>query len=70
MLGKIKPDDANTEKQLLDLFFLSSAKSTCNVLSKNRGHNKLVPRLHSKHTNITSKVQAIKLDALGLGTES
>jgi hypothetical protein len=22
---------------------------------ENRGHNKLVPRLHSKHTNITSK---------------
>jgi len=55
MQGKIKPDDANTEKQSLDLLFLSSPTSTCNALSENRGHNKLVLRLHSKHTNITSK---------------
>jgi hypothetical protein len=27
MQGKIKPDDANIEKQLLDLLFLSSPKS-------------------------------------------
>jgi hypothetical protein len=67
MQGKIKPDDANTEKQSLNLLFLSSPTM---LSQENRGHNKLVPRLHSKHTNITSKVQAIKLDALGLGTES
>jgi hypothetical protein len=34
MQGKIKPDDANTEKQSLDLLFLSSPTSTCNVLSR------------------------------------
>jgi hypothetical protein len=32
--GKIKPADANTEKQLLNLLFLSSPKSTCNALSR------------------------------------
>jgi hypothetical protein len=31
MQGKIKPDDANTEKHLLDLLFLSSPKK---VLAK------------------------------------
>jgi hypothetical protein len=35
MHGKIKPDDANTEKKkLLDLLFLSSPNSTCNALSR------------------------------------
>jgi hypothetical protein len=34
MQGKIKPDDANTEKQPLDLFFLSSPTSTCIALSR------------------------------------
>jgi hypothetical protein len=34
MQGKIKPDDANTEKQSLDLFFLSSPTSICNALSR------------------------------------
>jgi hypothetical protein len=34
MQGKIKPDDANTEKQSLDLLFLSSPKRTCNALSR------------------------------------
>jgi hypothetical protein len=29
MQGKIKPDDANTEKQSLDLLFLSSPINTC-----------------------------------------
>jgi hypothetical protein len=58
MHGKIKPDDANTKKK-------KNSRSTCffclpqtvpTMLSQeNRGHNKLVPRLHSKHTNITSK---------------
>jgi hypothetical protein len=32
--GKIKPDDANTEKQSLNLLFLSSPKSTCKILSR------------------------------------
>jgi hypothetical protein len=34
MQGKIKHDDANTEKQSLDLLFLSSPISTCKDLSK------------------------------------
>jgi hypothetical protein len=34
MQGKIKPDDANTEKQSLNLLFLSSPTSTCNALSR------------------------------------
>jgi hypothetical protein len=34
MQGTIKPDDANTEKQSLDLLFLSSPTSTCKVLSR------------------------------------
>jgi hypothetical protein len=34
MQGKIKPDDANTEKQSLDLLFLSSPTSTGNALSR------------------------------------
>jgi hypothetical protein len=37
MQGKIKPDDANTEKQSLDLFFLSSPISTCKDLSRDIG---------------------------------
>jgi len=32
-----KPDDANTEKQSLDLLFLSSPTSTCKVLSREIG---------------------------------
>jgi hypothetical protein len=37
MQCKIKPDDANTEKQSLDLLFPSSATSTCTVLSREIG---------------------------------
>jgi hypothetical protein len=37
MQGKIKPDNANTEKQSLDLLFLSSPTSTCNALSREWG---------------------------------
>jgi hypothetical protein len=37
MQGKIKPDDANTEKQSLDLLFLSSPINTCKDLQKNIG---------------------------------
>jgi hypothetical protein len=37
MQGKIKPDDANTEKQSLDLLFLSSLISTCIDLSRDIG---------------------------------
>jgi hypothetical protein len=45
-----KLDDANTEKQSLDLLFLSSPTSTCNALSReNGGKPKLVPRLHTKY---------------------
>jgi hypothetical protein len=48
-------NDANTEKQSLDLLFLSSLKKIPAKFSQeNRGHNKLVPRLHSKNTNIKS----------------
>jgi hypothetical protein len=32
MQGKIKPDDANIEKQSLGLLFLSSPQSTCKIL--------------------------------------
>jgi len=50
MHDKIKPN-ANTEKQSLDLLFLSSPTSTCKVLSRETGGTKkLVPRLHSMHT--------------------
>jgi hypothetical protein len=55
MQGKIKPDDANIEKQSLELLFLSSQQVPAMLSQENRGHNKLVPRLHSKHTNLTSK---------------
>jgi hypothetical protein len=34
MQGKIKPDDANTEKQLLNLLFLPSPTNTCKILSR------------------------------------
>jgi hypothetical protein len=37
MQGKIKPDDANTEKQSLDLLFLSSPTNTCKILSREIG---------------------------------
>jgi hypothetical protein len=38
MQGKIKPDDANTEKQSLDLLFLSSSKKYLQIsLKRNRG---------------------------------
>jgi hypothetical protein len=37
MQGKIKPDDANTEKQSLDLLFLSSLTNTCKILSREIG---------------------------------
>jgi hypothetical protein len=37
MQGKIKSDDANTEKQSLDLLLLSSLKSTCKILSREIG---------------------------------
>jgi hypothetical protein len=52
MEGKIKPGDAITEKQSLDLLFLSSPINTCKGLhTKYRGQNKvpLVPRLHIKY---------------------
>jgi hypothetical protein len=37
MQGKIKPDDANTEKHSLDLPFLSSPTNTCKILSREIG---------------------------------
>jgi hypothetical protein len=47
MQGKIKLDDANIEKQSLDLLFLSSPKHTCKILSREiGGKTQLVPRLH------------------------
>jgi hypothetical protein len=36
-------------------FFVFSKKYLQNSLKRNKGKNKLVPRLHSKHTNIPSK---------------
>jgi hypothetical protein len=45
-----KLDDANIEKQSLDLLFLSSPASTYNFLSiEIGGKTKLVPRLHTKY---------------------
>jgi hypothetical protein len=45
-----KLDDANTEKSL-DLLFLSSPTSTCNVLSREMmGKTKLIPILHTKYS--------------------
>jgi hypothetical protein len=49
---KKNPDDAITEKQSLNLLFLSSPINTCKGLqSKYRGQNKvpLLPRLHIKY---------------------
>jgi hypothetical protein len=37
MQGKIKPDDASTEKQSLDLPLQSSLTSTCKILSRELG---------------------------------
>jgi hypothetical protein len=37
MQGKIKPDDASTEKQSLDLLFVSSPTSTWKILSRELG---------------------------------
>jgi hypothetical protein len=36
-------------------FFCLPQQVPAILSQENRGHNKLVPRLHSKHTNITSK---------------
>jgi hypothetical protein len=71
MQGKIKPDDANTEKRSLDLLFLSSPTSTCKVLSRETGDttNWFLDCIVSTQIEQV-KVQAIKPDALGLGTES
>jgi len=64
MHGKIKPDDANTEKKKRkekkrksrSTYFFCLPQTVPTMLSQeNRGYNKLVPRLHSKHANITSK---------------
>jgi len=55
MQGKIKPDDANTEKQSLDLLFLSSPISTCqNSLKRNRGqkHNWFQDCKQDKQSNL------------------
>jgi hypothetical protein len=54
-LNLCKLDDANTEKQSLDLLFLSSPTSTCNALSREiGGKTKLVPRLHTKYNKYKS----------------
>jgi hypothetical protein len=51
MQDTIKPNYANTEKQLLVLHFLSSPISTCKVLSRDiEGKAQLVPRLHTKYS--------------------
>jgi hypothetical protein len=62
-----KLDDANSKKHSLDLLFLSSQTSTCNGLSREIGGktNWFLDCIQ----NITSQSQAIKLDALGLGTK-
>jgi hypothetical protein len=46
-----KLDDANTEKQSLDLLFMSSPTRTCKVLSiEIGGKTQLVPRLHTEYS--------------------
>jgi hypothetical protein len=44
-------NDANTEKQSLDLLFLSSPTNTCKTLSREIGGKAktMVPRLHTKY---------------------
>jgi hypothetical protein len=37
MQDKIKPDDANTEKQSLNLLFLSSPTNSCKIPSREIG---------------------------------
>jgi hypothetical protein len=55
-LNLCKFDDANIEKQSLDLLFLSSPTSTCNVLSREiGGKTQLVPRLHTKYSKISNQ---------------
>jgi hypothetical protein len=50
MHGKIKPDDANTEKQSLNLLFLSSPISPCKILPREiGGKTQLVARSHTKY---------------------
>jgi hypothetical protein len=53
MHGKIKPDDANIEKKnSRSTYFFCLPQTVPAMLSQeNREHNKLVPRLHSKHTS-------------------
>jgi hypothetical protein len=71
MHGKIKPDDANTEKQSFDLLFLSSSTSTCKVLYRETGGSTKWFQDCIVSTQIyKEKVQAIKPNALGLGTKS
>jgi hypothetical protein len=71
MQGKIKPDDANTEKQLLDLLFLSSPKSTCKDLTRDiEGKTSWFLDCVVSTQIYQVKVQAIKPDAVGLGTKS
>jgi hypothetical protein len=55
MQGKIKPDDANTERQSLDLLFLSSPQSTCKILLREIGakHNWFLDCIQ----DITSKIR-------------
>jgi hypothetical protein len=71
MQGKIKLDDANTEKQSLNLLFLSSPKSICKTLSREIGGKTNWFLYCIVSTQIYQvKVQAIKPNAVGLGTKS
>jgi len=71
MQGKIKPDDANTEKKSLDLLFLSSPKSTCKILSREiEGKRNWFLDCIVRTQIYQVKVQAIKPDAVGLETKS
>jgi hypothetical protein len=66
-------DDANTEKQSLDLLFLSSPKQYLqSSLKRHRGQTQLVPRLHIKMYQVKisnqTRCHRIRNQILGINT--